>query len=246
MKAGVFDSGVGGLTVVKSLLKRTLFDEIIYYGDTARVPYGSKDQNTIIRYSLETLEFFNNFDPDILIVACNTASAYALNELKNKAKFPVVGVIEPGVLALQNSNIKKNDPVLVIGTNATINSKTYQKLLFDLGFSNITATPTPLLAPLVEEGILYGEIVDAVFRRYFANLGDFSAVIMGCTHYPLMQNSLAKWFKNAKLLHSGEAIVEYLINNNLVKSRSAATKITYFASENVARLKEVAERWIAI
>ena len=102
MKAGVFDSGIGGLTVVKSLLENNLFEEIIYFGDTARVPYGVKDKNTIIRYSLEALEFFKNFDIDILIIACNSVSAFALDELRTNTTTPVVGVIQSGVKALQN------------------------------------------------------------------------------------------------------------------------------------------------
>ena len=95
MRAGVYDSGVGGLTVVKSLLEHKLFDEIIYFGDTARVPYGVKDKNTIIRYSLEAVEFFKNFDIDIMITACNSVSAYAIDELKENAPFKISGVIEP-------------------------------------------------------------------------------------------------------------------------------------------------------
>ena len=102
MRAGVFDSGVGGLTVVKSILEEKLFDEIIYYGDTARVPYGPKDKNTIISYSLEALEFFKNFDIDMLIIACNSVSAYAIDELQKNTTIPVIGVIESGVLALKS------------------------------------------------------------------------------------------------------------------------------------------------
>ncbi len=113
MKIGLFDSGAGGLSVVKSLIKSNLFDEIIYYGDTARVPYGTKDKNTIIRYSLEALEFFNNFDIDLLITACNTVSAYALDEMNSKSHYPVVGVVESGVLALRES-YQRDDLILII------------------------------------------------------------------------------------------------------------------------------------
>jgi len=113
VKIGLFDSGAGGLSVVKSLIKSNLFDEIIYYGDTARVPYGTKDKNTIIRYSLEALEFFNNFDIDLLITACNTVSAYALDEMNSKSHYPVVGVVESGVLALRES-YQRDDLILII------------------------------------------------------------------------------------------------------------------------------------
>jgi len=154
MKIGVFDSGAGGLSVVKSLLSHNLFDEVIYYGDTARVPYGPKDKNTIIRYSLEALEFFNNFDIDLLITACNTVSAYALPEMNAQSKYPVLGVIEAGVLALENSKLNKDDNILIIATRATISSKRYEDALEKLGHTNITALQTGLFVPLVEEGIL--------------------------------------------------------------------------------------------
>ncbi|MDR2151358.1 MAG: glutamate racemase [Helicobacteraceae bacterium] len=244
MTAAVFDSGVGGLSVVKSLIKHKMFDEIVYYGDTARVPYGAKDQNTIARYSLEALEFLSGFEPNVLIVACNTASAYALDELRRKAAFPVAGVIEPGVLALKNGGVKKRDRVLVIGTRATIGSGVYQKLLSAQGYENVTAVPAPLLVPLVEEGIFDGAIAQEAFKRYFGDLGAFDAVIMGCTHYPLMQTALGAWFAGAKLVHSGEAIAEYLKANNLAFGGADETQIKFFASENVNRLKEVAAQWL--
>ena len=103
MRIGVFDSGIGGLTVVKPLLKSRLFEKIIYFGDTARVPYGIKDKNVIIRYGLEAVQFFNNFDIDLLVVACNTVSAFAIPQMKLQANFEIVGVVEPGILAIQNS-----------------------------------------------------------------------------------------------------------------------------------------------
>ena len=141
MKAAVFDSGIGGLTVVKSLLENKIFEEIIYFGDTARVPYGVKDKNTIIRYSLEALEFFKNFDIDILIIACNSVSAYALNEIRANTNIPVVGVIESGVKALENKVQNKESNILVIGTKATINSKKYENALIDLSYKNIHFSP---------------------------------------------------------------------------------------------------------
>lgn len=244
MKAAVFDSGIGGLTVVKSLLARKLFNEIIYYGDTARVPYGTKDPNTIIRYSLEALEFFNNFDIDILIVACNTASAYALEELRAKAKFKVIGVIEPGVLALENCHIRKDSSILVIGTQATINSQSYQTRLAQHGYTRIHALAAPLLVQLVEEGLLAGRIVDETFRHYFGATLQPDALILGCTHYPLMQDAFKQYFSGAQLVHSGEAIVEWLQKNGMASDSTEDTNIQFFATENVNKLKEIAAKWL--
>lgn len=245
MKIGVFDSGAGGLSVVKSLLHHNLFDEVIYYGDTARVPYGPKDKNTIIRYALEALEFFNNFDIDLLITACNTVSAYALPEMNTRSRYPVVGVIEPGVLALENSQLDKDDPILIIATRATINSKRYQNELEKLGHTNITALQTGLFVPLVEEGIFEGEVIEATMRHYFSEIERPKAIILGCTHFPLIGDALRNYFDEKPLLiHSGEAIVEYLeARYHLVpKEKEAALKI--FASDNVAGLRDIADRWL--
>jgi len=246
MKAGVFDSGVGGLTVVKSLLTHQTFEEILYYGDTARVPYGTKDKNTIIRYSLEALEYFENQNIDILIVACNSASAYALEELKKIAKIPVVGVIDSGILAV-NSRIKdKNSNILVIGTSATIDSNLYEMGLKEDGFKNITSKATPLFVPLVEEGILDGDILDSALEYYFKNLKRIDTVILGCTHFPLLEDKISKYLNDAVTIHSGDAIVEFLKNEYSCIEKYKDTKITFFASSNPDGLRNVASQWLDI
>ncbi len=243
LRAGVFDSGVGGLTVVKSLLEHKLFDEIIYFGDTARVPYGSKDKNTIIRYSLEALEFFKNFDIDILITACNSVSAYAIQELQEVAPFPVVGVIEPGVLAV-TKRIDPNSLILIIGTNATISSHQYQTLLRKQNFHNLIAKPTPLFVPLVEEEIFEGEILEATMCHYFGNLRP-DAIILGCTHFPLIADAISNYFDyKTTLIHSGEAIVEYLEQRGLAMPSTKSPTIKFFASENPEKLKKIAKLWL--
>jgi len=220
MKIGVFDSGIGGLTVVKSLLEHQLFEEIIYFGDTARVPYGIKDKNTIIRYALEAVDFFKNFELDLIIVACNTVSAYALNEMKESSTCPVIGVVEAGVLATNNALEDKNSNILILGTKATIN-------------------------PLVEEEIYDGEILEATFKHYFSDLTAPDAIILGCTHFPLISSALKKYFyENTILIHSGDAIVEYLKNNFNFHTKYKQTKLKFFASENPDALKNIASKWL--
>ena len=244
MKAGVFDSGVGGLTVLKSLLENQTFEQILYYGDTARVPYGTKDKNTIIRYSLEALEYFENQSIDILIVACNSASAYALDELRKIATIPVVGVIDSGILAV-NSKIKdKNSNILVIGTSATINSNLYEFGLKEDGFKNITSIATPLFVPLVEEGILDGKIVNSTLEHYFEQLENIDIVILGCTHFPLLENKISKYLNDALTIHSGDAIVEFLKNEYNCNKKYEKTEISFFASSNPDGLKDVAYKWL--
>ncbi len=244
MKAAVFDSGIGGLTVVKSLLENKLFEEIIYFGDTARVPYGVKDKNTIIRYSLEALEFFKNFDVDILIVACNSVSAYALDELRANTNIPVVGVIESGVKACSKKLEKKDSNILVIGTKATVSSKKYEIALKELSYSNIISIPTGLFVPIVEEGIFEGNILNSTMEHYFKGLNNIDGVILGCTHFPLIENQISKYLNDAITIHSGEAIVDHLKLEYNFDKRFDATKTVFFASENPDGLKRVAKQWL--
>ena len=245
MKVGVFDSGIGGLTVVKSLLEHQLFEEIIYFGDTARVPYGIKDKNTIIRYAIEAVEFFKNFELDMIIVACNTVSAYALDEMRESSSCPVIGVVEAGVLATSNALDDKESNILILGTKATINSKAYEIGLNSLGFNDLQAKATGLFVPLVEEEIYSGEIVDAAFKHYFSNIKHPNAVILGCTHFPLISDALTNHFgENTLLIHSGDAIVEYLENKFTFTHKYEAPELKFFASENPEALRAIAKKWL--
>ena len=245
MKVGVFDSGIGGLTVVKSLLEHQLFEEIVYFGDTARVPYGSKDKNTIIRYGIEAVEFFKNFELDLIIVACNTVSAYALNEMRESATCPVIGVVEAGVLATSNAIKDKHAKILVIGTNATISSDAYSLGLKKESFTNVDSCATPLFVPLVEEEILEGDILNATLKYYFKGTQTPDALILGCTHFPIISSSLGAYFGGkTKLIHSGEAIVEYLQTKFDFDKRFENPKMKFFASENPEALRAIAKKWL--
>lgn len=245
MKIGVFDSGIGGLTVVKSLLEHQLFEEIVYFGDTARVPYGSKDKATIIRYAIEAVEFFKNFDLDLMIVACNTVSAYALDEMREVSSCPIIGVVEAGVLATSNALEEKDSNILILGTKATINSKAYEIGLNQLKFTNLHAKETGLFVPLVEDEIYSGEILEATFRHYFSKTSTPNAIILGCTHFPLISDSLQNYFsKDTVLIHSGDAIVEYLEQNFEFIKKYEEPKLEFFASENPEALRIVAKKWL--
>jgi len=245
-KLGIFDSGVGGLTVAKSIYEAKLFDEIIYFGDTARVPYGSKNESTIIRYSLEALEFLKNFDINFLITACNSVSSCALPELKKEADFNVVGVIEAGIEAVKKQ-ANKNDNILIIGTKATINSNLYQQNLQNLGYKNIIAIPTPLFVPIVEEEAYKKGLLKEVFDLYFGDLDHLKIdiVVLGCTHFPMLIPYLKNYFINAKFIHSGEAIVDLLKEKyNIFPKKS--THIQFLASENPEHLKGIAKKWLLL
>lgn len=247
MKVGVFDSGIGGLTVVKSLLQNKLFEEIIYFGDTARVPYGIKDKTTIIRYAIEAVEFFKNFELDLIIVACNTVSAHALDEMREVSDCPVIGVVEAGILATSNALKDKNSNILILGTKATINSKAYEIGLKEKGFNNLQAKATGLFVPIVEEEIYSGEILEATFKHYFDTLKKPDAIILGCTHFPLISDAIQNYFgKDTILIHSGDAIVEQLELDFKFTTKYETTKLEFFASENPEALKNVAKQWLNI
>lgn len=247
MKVGVFDSGIGGLTVVKSLLEHALFEEIIYFGDTARVPYGTKDKNTIIRYAIEAVEFFKNFELDLIIVACNTVSAYALDEMRDNANCPVIGVVEAGILATANSLSNKNSNILILGTKATVNSKAYESGLEELGYNNLKAKATGLFVPLVEEELYSGEVLEATLKHYFKEVQKPDAIILGCTHFPLISEPIGDYFsKESIIIHSGDAIVEYLEGEFEFNNRYESPRLEFFASENPEALRSVAKKWLSL
>ncbi|HEB9334515.1 TPA: glutamate racemase [Campylobacter coli] len=245
MKIGVFDSGVGGLSVLKSLYEARLFDEIIYYGDTARVPYGVKDKDTIVKFCLEALDFFSKFNIDMLIIACNTASAYALDALRLRADFPIYGVIDAGVEATKKALLDKNKKILVIATKATINSKEYQNRLQEQGFTNVDALATGLFVPMVEEGIFEGEFLQSAMRYYFKGIETPDALILACTHFPLLANSLSAYFgSKTKLIHSGDAIVEFLKQRQKLLLKKEKAKLYFYASSDVKSLENTAKIWL--
>lgn len=245
-KIGVFDSGAGGISVLKNLVESHNFKEILYYGDTARVPYGIKSKETIKQYSLEALEFFAPFKLDLLIVACNTASAYGLSAMQEVAPYPVIGVIEPGILALQNAIQDKNAKILILGTKATISSNLYSTLLKEKGYSNTFGLATSLFVPLVEEGIFEGAILDSTIGHYLKQYPSTpDAIILGCTHFPLLANSLANFYSNKPLLiHSGEAIMEYLQRFYTLQSFKETPRLKFYASDCVENLEKIASLWL--
>lgn len=190
---GVFDSGVGGLTVVREIMRQIPNEKIIYFGDTARVPYGSKSQDTVTRYSEQIVRFLRTFDVKTIVVACNTASAYALDALEKELDIPIIGVVKPG--AKVASEVTKNGKIGVIATEATIGSQIYTQYIQELN-RNVTiyGKACPLFVPLVEEGLLQDPVTDEIARRYLTELIDIDidTLILGCTHYPLIRSTLGR------------------------------------------------------
>ena len=190
---GVFDSGVGGLTVVKELMEQLPDERIIYYGDTARVPYGNKSRETVIRYSREIADFLCEQKVKAIVVACNTASALALDELTKTVPVPIIGVVKPGARAAAEATVKGR--IGVIATKATVNSGIYEEYLkAKKPEIRVFAKACPLFVPLVEEGLTDDPITDSIIHRYLDGLLEegIDALVLGCTHYPLLKDSIAR------------------------------------------------------
>ncbi len=190
---GVFDSGVGGLTVAREIMRQIPNEKIIYFGDTARVPYGSKSQKTVTRYSEQIVRFLRTFQVKTIVVACNTASAYALDTLEKDIDIPIVDVIKPG--AKMATEVTRNGRIGVIATEATISSQMYTKYITNLNRSvTIYEKACPLFVPLVEEGLWEDPVTDEIVRRYLTELIDIDidTLILGCTHYPLIRSTLRR------------------------------------------------------
>lgn len=184
---GVFDSGIGGLTVVKALMQELPFESIVYFGDTARVPYGSKSRSTIVRFSLENVEFLLRCGVKCIVIACNTSSSFALPTLRKYFKVPIIGVIHPGARAAVQATLNKR--VGVIGTEATVRSRAYDLEIKRLDPSmTVFSQSCPLFVPLVESGWLNGSISAQIAAKYLEPLTRhrIDTLILGCTHYPLL------------------------------------------------------------
>lgn len=193
MPIGVFDSGIGGLTVAREIMRQMPNEKIVYFGDTARVPYGSKSKETVTRYSRQIVRFLLDQKVKAVAIACNTASAYALPEIEKECPVPVIGVIRPG--ARTACSCTRNGRIGVIGTRATVSSGSYTDFIHEImPEAEVFAQACPLFVPLVEEGLWEDPVTDEIARRYMASLLDhgIDTLIMGCTHYPLIRKTIGR------------------------------------------------------
>lgn len=225
-KIGVFDSGIGGLTVLKGLIEMIPGIDIVYLGDCARLPYGTKSPKTIIHYSLQCAGFLVSKDIDMLVVACNTASAHAIPALRKELNIPVVGVVEAGALAVSQAGGSR---VGVIGTPSTIKSRAYDSAISALNpHAEIFSQACPLFVPLVEEGWFDNEITQVVAERYLQDLKGESldTLLLACTHYPMLKDVIARVMGDGvRIIDSAQStakIVSTMIGNKYDSERSAS------------------------
>ena len=237
---GVFDSGVGGLTVVREIMRQIPDERIVYFGDTARVPYGSKSKDTIIRYSRQIIRFLRQQDVKAIVVACNTASAQALDEIEKEIEIPIIGVVKPG--AKVAAEVTRNGKIGVIGTEGTVGSRIYSRYIKELNPSaEVLGKACPLFVPLVEEGLLHDPVTDEIAMRYLSSLIDsgIDTLVLGCTHYPLIRSTVGKVMGDGVTLvnpayETARELREMLVRENLqntVKPELGSNQYQFFVSD---------------
>ncbi len=247
---GVFDSGLGGLTVVRALRLRLPAERLVYFGDTARVPYGIKSSETVTRFALEDGAFLCRWDPKYLIVACNTMSAAAMPALARRFGMPMCGVIEPGARAAVRE--AKGRPIGVIGTEATIASGAYRDAIRRVDPTAMIAEKAcPLLVPLVEEGRREGDrLVRMALEEYLAPLAEagIGALVLGCTHYPLLVGAIRETLgPEVALVDSAEVVAEEVagaLERQGLMNEGGDGRVRWFVSDNPARFRDVGCRFL--
>lgn len=244
---GVFDSGIGGLTVLRSLLTAMPSESFVYFGDTARVPYGNKSAETVLRFSRENVQFLMDEGVKFIVVACNTASAEAVPTLQQEFPIPIVGVIEPGVRAAVKAT--KVGQIGVIGTAATIRSGAYQKAIQKISpQAKVSARPCPLFVPLAEEGWVDNPITEEVAKTYLMDYHaqQIDVLVLGCTHYPLLHDVIGRVMGPKVTLvdsavETAREVREQLGDNGLLRE-SGDHQLSIFLSDITPSFREVGER----
>jgi glutamate racemase len=251
---GVFDSGFGGLTVLKALLELVPNAEYIYFGDTARLPYGSKSVETVARYAVEAAQFLESHGAELLVIACNTATALALDRITEAAHVPVVGVVKPGAEAA--ASVSRNKKVVVIGTEATVSSHAYHKALEAQGLE-AREKACPLLVPLVEEGWIEHPVTEEVARIYlgeaFADgFRDADTLVLGCTHYPLLKPLLHRVAPSHVSIVDSAQSTAHAVAGRLQKllapisdeERRGIPRLKFFATDSVDKFRKLGQRFL--
>lgn len=250
---GIFDSGVGGLTVMRQIARDLPHESLIYYGDTARVPYGEKSRETIIRYSIDNAIFLMEKDIKLLVVACNTASAYAIDKLTQIFNIPILGVIEPGVAKVVEVSKKGN--MAILGTKGTIQSEVYQKAIASrLPKATLFPIACPLFVPLVEEHFIDHPATKLIVKEYLTPLKkkEIDTLLLGCTHYPFLKDLIqAEMGEEVVIVDSATtcaaAVAQMLQQYNLQSTDfSSPPTYHYYVSDDPVRFQKTGERFLGI
>ena len=245
-KIGVFDSGLGGLTVLNEICKHNTGLEIIYFGDTARVPYGSRTPETIARYAEQDVRFLLSKGVEAIVIACGTVSATCLGILNTRYKIPIVGVIEAA--SSEAVKVTKTKHVAVIGTKATIKSNAYSELIHSADPNvKVTGIACPLLVPLIENGFTPNDpIVRMTLERYLDSIQktDIDTLVLGCTHYPYLQNVIQDMLPSMKLINIGTALATNLRNKFNLKNGQSGNNVQYYVSDEDTEFQKIANSYL--
>jgi glutamate racemase len=247
---GIFDSGIGGLTVLKEIFTALPRENTIYLGDTARVPYGIRSPETVTRYSFENTRFLSSKQVKMLVIACNTASSVSLDAVRENFPVPVVGVIEPGAKAAAAAT--KNKKVGVIGTEATVKSNSYPRAIRSVDSSvEVFSIPCPLFVPFVEEGWTEGLITEMVAERYLADIRakGIDTLVLGCTHYPLLKTVLAKVMGDGvrlidSAIETAREIRSILRSSSLLNESAGSVNHEFYVTDAPQKFLYVGERFL--
>lgn len=242
---GVFDSGVGGLTVVSQIFNHLNNEKIIYMGDTARLPYGSKSKETVTKYSLQICRFLLTKGVKAIIVACNTASSNSLEYLQKEFDIPIFGMVEPGVTSALHES--KGDRIGIIATERTVRSKAYENLIQKKSPETIVYSKScPLFVSLVEEGFFDNEIAELTVKHYldeFINK-NIDSLVLGCTHYPLLKNCIQKVMGKIKIIDPAETMAKelkhYLHQHDLLNENIETPRHDFYLSDNTDKFDFIA------
>lgn len=243
---GVFDSGVGGLTVAKEIMSQLPDEEIIYFGDTARVPYGNKSKETVTAYSRQITQFLLSKQVKAVVIACNTASAFALETVQQEVPVPMLGVVKPG--AKTAAATTRNGRIGVIGTEGTIRSGLYEEYLREINpRCQVYGQACPLFVPLVEEGWIDDDITKQVSDRYLSNLlkEDVDTIVLGCTHYPLLRKVVQKTVGEKVTLvnpayETARELKHMLTERGWLNDGSKAPNHTFYVSDGAEKFRQFA------
>jgi glutamate racemase len=246
---GIFDSGVGGLTVARQVIELLPNESVTYLGDTARVPYGNKDPQTILRYALECVNFLLSQDVKMLVIACNTICAYAWDEILNRVSIPVVGVIDSGLKTLLH--VTKNNKVAILGTSATISSGIYPKeIKFRNPLAEVHSIAAPLFVPIVEEGFMEHKVAELIAEEYLASLksSNIDSVLLACTHYPFLRKVIEKALgeKISVMDASGACAKEValVLQEKGLQATSMSPKHRFFVSGSASKFQQLGEKFL--
>lgn len=246
---GVFDSGIGGLTVVKEIMRILPQENIIYFGDTARVPYGNKSPETITKFAMQNARFLISKGVKAIVIACNTASAFSIREIQENFNIPVLGVINAGATAAVNST--SNGKIGIIGTEGTIGSRAYEKVMKRLNSDvEIYGYPCPLFVPIVEEGWADTKVSHLIAEEYLKGFkeAEIDTLVMGCTHYPLLKNVVASIMgSNVTLINPAkETAIELkeILQLNHIGNNNGSAVYEYYVSDNPDKFSRVGSNFL--